>query len=256
MSTGDNINKFSFTQYIVPMASRLEMKLPAARGESGGKKYRKAVIITRLDKKVMWMIMPEQKGFCEFTFKEIGERSKNEKMLVPISAQQALSPFKINFKRIKKGRKILGYKTEKYKFWNEKMSGYTWLTGDKRFSSAFKYTQNQMRVMNIPAAMSEGYPTGKIPLKMRALIDEMKYEMDVKSVKIKRITSAVFKVPEGYTLLNKNEWNKYQRSFDVKDVLMRMKSRIKEEVENSAKESAEEAGKSAVKKTFKSLLGF
>lgn len=245
-SYGEQHTKSDMKQYISPKASRLELSLNYQHPEKKGRSTQKSVIITRLDKKVLWMLMPSNNGYCEFTFEELRKAAKSGGNLVPDSAMTS----GVKYKKTSGSRKIAGFKTDEYTFSGKDLNGKAWLSNDKKLKEAGEFYAAQAKALGASGAGAAGAPG--VLMAYEASSAKSSHKMEVKSVKTEEVGASMFDIPKGYTRMKSAEWKNYQSNFDSKIIMERMKSEFKD----SAKKAAKGKAKDAAKKKMKGLLGF
>lgn len=240
--------KSSHVSYIEPEYSRLEMSVSSQDPEKKGPSTQKSVIITRLDKKVVWTIMPDSKAYCEFTFDELRKAMISGSGLVPDSAV----PAGFDYKKTSGARKIAGFEADEYAFSGRDLRGKSWVSGDARLKPASDFYVNQARALGFSGAKS----APGVLLGYEASSKDSTHSMTVRSVKTGDIPAEKFALPEGYAKVNTSAWNEYRKNFDKKMIMEQVKKRLAEEAKSRAKEAASEKGKEALKKGLKGLTGF
>ncbi len=240
-------NKTSQVHYIEPEYSRLEMSVNYQDPEKKGRGTQKSVVITRLDKKVVWMLMPASKGYCEFTFDELRKAMNSGSGPVPDGAV----PAGYSYKKTGGSRKIAGLDSDEYAFGGKGLNGKAWVTGAGNFRDASSFYAAQAKALGFGSAPAPG-----MLMAYEASSEGTEHSMIVKSVRTGGIPAEKFALPAGYKKMNASAWQDYQKNFDRKMVMDRMKQKLKEEAKERAKKAASEKGKDAVKKGLKGLVGF
>lgn len=241
-------NKSSHVNYIEPDYSRLEMSVSYQHPEKKGRSTQKSVIITRLDKKVVWTLMPSSNGYCEFTFDELRKAMNSGSGMVPDSAM----PAGFTYKKTSGSKKIAGFASDEYVFSGKDLKGRAWITDDAKLKPAADFYRNQARALGL----SGGKAAPGVLMGYEASGKDMKHEMTVKSVRTGDIPAEKFALPAGYKKMNSSAWNEYRKNFDTKMIMEQAKKRLAEEAKSRAKAAASEKGKDAVKKGLKGLVGF
>jgi hypothetical protein len=241
-------NRSSYTTYIEPEYSRLEMSVDYRDPEKKGTGVQKSVIITRLDKKVVWTLMPEGKAYCEFTFDELRKAMNSGSGLVPDGAM----PAGFTYKKTSGSRKIAGFVSDEYAFSGKDLKGKAWITDDAKLKPASDFYLNQAKALGL----SGGKGATGVLMGHEASAKESSHVMTVKSVSTGDIPADKFALPEGYKKVNTSAWNEYRKNFDRKMIMEQVKKRLAEEAKSRAKAAASEKGKDAVKKGLKGLVGF
>lgn len=237
-------NKSSFVQYIQPEFSRVEMSVDYQHPEKKGRSTQKSVIITRLDKKVLWMLMPASNGYCEFTFDELRKAMKSGSSLVPDS----VSPSGFKYEKTSESKKIAGFNSDEYSLSGKDLKGKAWVSEDKKLQPAAEFNRKQ-------AAAMGGAVKGTVPgvlMGYDASSAKSSHKMTVNSVKFGDIPADKFEIPKGYSRMKSAAWENYRAAFDSRMIMEQMKKQVKE----AAKEKAAETGKDALKKGVKGVLGF
>lgn len=241
-------NKSSQVHYIEPEYSRIEMSVNYQHPEKKGRSTQKSVIITRLDKKVVWTLMPASNGYCEFTFDELRKAMNSGSSLVPDNAV----PAGFKYKKTSGSRKIAGFATDEYVFSGKGLEGKAWVAEDAKLKPAADFQRNQARALGL----SGGKDAPGVLMGYEASSKGSTHSMTVKSVRTGSIGSDKFALPEGYKKMNDSAWKNYQRNFDSRMIMEQVKKRLAEEGKARAKKAASEKGKDAVKKGLKGLMGF
>ncbi|MDT8285481.1 MAG: DUF4412 domain-containing protein [Elusimicrobiales bacterium] len=241
-------NKTSQVHYIEPEYSRLEMSVNYQHPAKKGRSTQKSVIITRLDKKVVWMLMPASNGYCEFTFDELRKAMKSGSSAVPDSAV----PAGYSYKKTSKSRKIAGFPSAEYVFSGKGLKGTAWVSEDPRLRPASLFYSGQAKALGF----SGGAAAPGVPMGYEAASKGAEHSMTVKSAGTGDIPAEKFALPKGYRKMKDSAWKDYQKNFDSKMIMEQVKKRVKEEAGSRAKEAASEKGKDAVKKGLKGLMGF
>jgi hypothetical protein len=236
--------KSSFVHYIGPESSRVEMSVNYQHPEKKGRSTQKSVIISRLDKKVLWMLMPASNGYCEFTFDELRKSVKSGSSLVPDS----VSPSGFKYKKTSKSKKIAGFNSDEYVLSGKDLKGKAWVSEDKKLKPAAEFNRKQAAAMGVAV---KGAVPGVL-MGYDAASAKSSHNMTVKSVKFGDISADKFEIPKGYSRMESSAWKGYQATFDSKMIMEQMKKQVKE----AAKEKAAETGKDALKKGVKGMLGF
>lgn len=237
-------NKTSFTHYIEPEMARLQMQVNYQHPEKKGRSTQESVIITRLDKKVVWMLMPSRSGYCEFTFDELRKAMKSGSSLVPDSAY----PSGLKYRKTGKTKKIAGLPSDEYEFSGKDLNGRAWVSEDKKLKAASEFYAAQAKAMGFSGASA----APGVLMGYEASSKGAAHDMAVKSVKSGDIAASLFDIPKGYKKVNSSEWKSYQQNFDRKMMMEEMKKQMKE----AARNAAAEKGKDALKKGMKGMLGF
>lgn len=241
-------NKSSHVNYIEPDYSRLEMSVNYQHPEKKGRSTQKSVIITRLDKKVVWTLMPDSNGYCEFTFDELRKAMNSGSGMVPDSAM----PAGFTYKKTSGSRKIAGIASDEYVFSGKDLKGKAWLSDDAKLKPASDFYRGQARALGL----SGGKGAPGVLMGYESSSREATHEMTVKSVRTGDIPAEKFALPAGYKKMNPSVWNEYRKNFDTKMIMEQAKKRLAEEAKSRAKAAASEKGKDAVKKGLKGLVGF
>jgi hypothetical protein len=241
-------NKSSYVNYIEPEYSRLEMSVNYQDPEKKGPGTQKSVIITRLDKKVVWTLMPDAKAYCEFTFDELRKAMDSGSGLVPDGAV----PAGFTYKKTSGSKKIAGFESDEYAFSGKDLKGKAWITHDAKLKPAADFYLNQARAMGV----SGGKSAPVVLMGHEAAAKDSSHVMTVRSVSLGDIPAEKFALPAGYKKMNSSAWNEYRKNFDKKMIMEQVKKRLAEEARSRAKEAASEKGKDAVKKGLKGLVGF
>ncbi|MEF3279504.1 MAG: DUF4412 domain-containing protein [Elusimicrobiota bacterium] len=230
---------------------RSEMKVPV---EDGGEKKKESVItIMRLDKKVIWTVIPEQKGYIEFTFDDMRKAYEQGKDLVPSGKELEVS--NMSFKKIGEGEKIASFPTIKYQIKDKLYSGYVWLCEDKKLYEAIEFFKNM--VSNIEETKIKGMPVyDAFVLKQNLESKEAKCEYEVVDVKNKEFSQDLFEIPKDYKLLDTKIWERYKNSFSVRSIMQMMVENMKEELKKQAQEKAKDEIEQGAKKAIKGLIKF
>ncbi len=255
----DNYQETDARYYIVPLASRmdLDITMPSPETEEEEEEVKphiqRATMIVRLDKEVFWMIMPESESYCEFTFEEFKKMQEVGKTPLAEGGPQNISE-SFGYKRIKGGKKIIGYSSQKYKIWGEKFTGVSW-AASKRFRTIEKFVINQAKAFSeyeIMGASAENTIPGLVLEQDMETDDGVRTSLTVTSIRIKRFSEDTFSLPEGYTEIDLQAWMNFKDSFTPGKIW----SKVKEEVKEQAKEEVKSQGKKAAKGAIKSLFGF
>ncbi|PKM98507.1 MAG: hypothetical protein CVU79_02445 [Elusimicrobia bacterium HGW-Elusimicrobia-3] len=241
-------NKSSYVNYIEPEYSRLEVAVNYQDPEKKGRSTQKSVIITRLDKKMVWTLMPASNGYCEFTFDELRKAVDSGSGLVPDGA----APAGFTYKKTSGSRKIAGFASDEYALSGKDLKGKAWISGDARLKPAADFYRGQVRALGL----SGGKAVPGVLMGHEASAKGSSHAMTVKSVKIGSIPAEKFALPAGYKKMNASAWNGYRRNFDTKMIMEQAKKRLAEEARGRAKKAASEKGRDAVKKGLKGLAGF
>jgi len=240
-------NKTSQVHYIEPEYSRLEMSVNYQDPEKKGRSTQKSVVITRLDKKVVWTLMPSSKGYCEFTFDELRKAMNSGSSLVPDGAV----PAGYSYKKTGGSKKIAGLHSEEYAFGGKGLNGKAWVAGAGDFRDASVFYAAQAEALGFGSSPAPG-----MLMAYEASSEGTEHAMTVKSVKAGDIPAERFALPDGYKKMNGSAWKGYQKNFDRKMIMEQVKKKLKEEAKARAKKAASEKGKDAVKKGLKGLVGF
>ncbi|KAF0125481.1 MAG: hypothetical protein FD189_1574 [Elusimicrobia bacterium] len=241
-------SKSSYVNYIEPEYSRLEMSVNYQDPEKKGTSTQKSVIITRLDKKVVWTLMPAANGYCEFTFDELRKSMNSGSGLVPDGA----APAGFTYKKTSGSKKIAGFASDEYAFSGKDLKGKAWITDDAKLKPAADFYRGQAAALGL----SGGKDAPGVLMGHEASAKDSSHVMTVRSVKTGDIPAEKFALPADYKRLNASAWNEYRKNFDTKMIMEQVKKRLAEEARSRAKAAASEKGKDAVKKGIKGLVGF
>ena len=241
-------NKSSHVNYIEPQYSRLEMSVNYQDPEKKGTSTQKSVIITRLDKRVVWTLMPASNAYCEFTFDELRKAMNSGSAMVPDSAM----PAGFTYKKTSGSKKIAGFASDEYDFSGKDLKGKAWVSDDAGLKPASDFYLGQARALGL----SGGKGAPGVLMGYEASGKDSKHGMTVKSVKTGDIPAEKFALPAGYKKMDTSAWKNYQKNFDPKMIMEQTKKRMAEEAKARAKAAASEKGKDAVKKGLRGLTGF
>lgn len=241
-------HKNSQVHYIEPEYSRLEMAVNYQHPAKKGRSTQKSVIITRLDKKVVWMLMPSSSGYSEFTFDELRKAMKSGSSMVPDSAV----PAGYSYKKTSRSKKIAGFASDEYVFSGKGLKGKAWVSEDSRLRPASLFYSKQAQALGF----SGGAAAPGVLMGYEAASKGAEHSMTVKSARTGDIPAEKFALPKGYKKMKDSAWKDYQKNFDSKMIMEQVKERMKEEAGSRAKNAASEKGKDAVKKGLKGLMGF
>jgi hypothetical protein len=237
-------NKSSLVQYVEPEFARLEISVNYQDPGKKGRSTQKSVVITRLDKKVIWTLIPEQNGYCEFTFDDLRKAAKSGSSLAPAGA----SPAGFKYEKKSGSRQIAGFKAGEYAFSGKDLKGRAWVSEDKKLKPAAEFNRRQAAALGAGGGKEE---TPGVLMAYDAAAKDSTHKMEVKSVKFQETAASSFELPKGYTRLNSSAWKQYQKNFDSKLIVEQLKKQVKEE----AKTRAVDKGKEAAKQGLKGLLG-
>lgn len=241
-------SKSSYVHYLEPEYSRLEMSVNYRDPEKAGTATQRSVIITRLDKKVAWTLMPDAKAYCEFTFEELRRAINSGSGVVPDGAM----PAGFTYKKASGSKKIAGFESEEYAFSGKDLKGKAWISADASLKPAADFYLNQAKALGVSGEKS----APGVLMGHEASAKDSSHVMTVRSVSIGEIPAEKFALPAGYAKLNASAWNEYRKNFDKKMIMERARKRLAEEAKSRAKEAASEKGKDALKKGLKGLGGF
>jgi len=144
------------------MKSKMYMKNDRYRTE-GGAAEGMGIIITRLDKKVIWMIQPKQKMYMEMPFKSDPKDYKGKDVKGEIKRELVGS------------ETIDGHPAKKYKV--------TYKTGSK-VGSIYQWVATDI----------------DFPIKTEAV--DGKWSQEYKNIKVGNVSNSLFEVPAGYKKMN------------------------------------------------------
>ncbi|MCK5358666.1 MAG: hypothetical protein KAI33_01645 [Elusimicrobiales bacterium] len=272
---GDNYQETKFRYYIVPLASRLDVntvtEYPKSSEDEDEEEYedddeyeddeneteietvkRSAIIILRLDKELFWVLIPERKSYCEFTFADFKKMQENGKNPLAEGGPQNISS-SFNYEQVEGGKKIIGYDTKKYNIWGDDFRGMSW-AAEKKFRTIEKFAVNQAKAFSdyeILGVGTEDNIPGLVLAQKMQTEEGVRSSMKVKSIRVKRFSEKTFSLPEGYTEIDLEAWMNFRNSFSPGKIW----SEFKEEIKEEAKEEVKSQGKKAAKKALRSLLG-
>lgn len=235
-------NKIETTQYFETDYSRIETKVKFK--DEKGKSEQNSVVIIRNDKKLIWTVIPEQKGYCEFTFEELKKYANSGTNLIPEGVK---IPKDMKFEKTEKTEKIAGFLTTEYDFKKDKEKGKAWITQDSKLKLITEFYNNMLKAMGTNSSKSNG-----VSLKFESETEEIVYNTEVKSVKFQDNPKDIFELPRDYSKLNKDIWKEYQKNFDSSVIINQFKSQIAERAENQVFD----ASKNAIQKGLKGVVGF
>lgn len=237
---GKEKNKSESTHYYSENALKIYSKIKY-KDEKGEKKEQVSSTIIRNDKKTIWVLIPEQKGYCEFTFEDLKKYSKAGQSLFP-------DDFSLKENKIEKTgekKKIAGFEAQGYIWKKEKGEGKAWLTFDRKFDTAFSFYKKLAENSGVSAK------SDSVALKSELKTENYTYETQARDVKFEKIAAEEFEIPSGYKKISNKVWESYRQNFDEKMIINAMK----EELKNKAREAAAEEGKEVLKKGLKGALG-
>lgn len=236
-------NNMEATQYFEADYSRIEMKIKT-KDSKEGKSEQNSIVIIRNDKKLIWTVIPEQKGYCEFTFDDLKKYLKSGTSLIPETTKV---PKDFKLEKTSNTEKIAGFNATEYNFKKIKEKGKIWISENEKLNPITVFYNNMLKAIGESNTALKG-----VLLKLKSTSDEISYKTEVISVKFKDNDKSLFELPQGYSKLNKDIWKKYQKNFDTSVILKELRKQMAEKAE----EEAYKAGKDAVKKGLKNIVGF
>lgn len=236
-------NSANSIQYIKSGLSRIEHSIKIKKDKNKSEEQ-KTITIIRTDKKLIWTIIPEQKGYCEFTFDELKKYSNKKTQIIPDVTFKKRGIEK--FTKLNTNKKIAGVKCNEYVYKNDKEETRLCISEDSKIKEVEEFYLQLNSVYNIDSKENG------IPLEIKSKKEDSEYHNIVKDIKFDKISNELFEIPKDYSRLNKDVWENYSKNFDTENLIKGMKQQIKEEL----KEKVKEEGKEAVKKGVKNLIGF
>ncbi len=243
--------RYNAVMSIVPLAARIEVT-PA-----GGSGVPMSVVI-RLDKKVMWFVLPGTENYYEMTFEALG-KLQNDGRFDWKNSNPMESGAGATYTRLKKTRKILGVTTRLYRVAQDDGEGTAFVRERPRDRTLDKFQANQARIF-----AEEGFEIENPELPGVILAADNRRDNGdsnywiATSFKKKRLAADTFEPPPGATPIAFDANVAEMWAKGVEEFKANFAEAIKEEIKTQAKESVKREGrkaaKGAAKKMFKGLF--
>ena len=236
---------------IVPLAARIEVT-PA--GESGVPMS----VVIRLDKKLMWFILPGAENYYELTFEALG-KLQNDGRFNWKNSNPMESGAGATYTRLKKTKKILGHTTRLYRVTQDDGNGTAFVRERPRDRTLDKFQANQVRVFAEAGFEVENpdLPGVILAADVRRENGDSNYWIAT-SFKKKRLAADTFEPPPGATPVTFDADVAELWAKGVEEFKANFAEAVKEEIKTQARESVKRESKKAVrgaaKKMFKGLF--
>lgn len=238
-------NKLSGNSYYQGKMFRNEIEVPVNTKEKSINK--KVISIIRLDKELVWILIPSQNKYVEFTFEDLRIAYKEGDEILPVNSGTEFS--KMECKKVEFGEKIESFETIKFECKSKNSSGIAWFSSDKKLSEITNFWKDMseaVRELEISSLLSEF-----VPLKITMNSDKAKYEYNISNFKQKKLDESLFEVPKDYKPIDASVWRMYKDSFTMEGMKKAVTENAKEEMKNQAAEKVKDAAKNAIKSLFK-----
>lgn len=219
-------------------------------------RHRTVSYIVRLDKKVVWFVLPGTGHYYEMSFEKLLDYQDDGTF-----NWRNDNPFRtgadVGYVRLTAGRRILGHPTRKYRMEHASLSGEctVWVREKPRSRVLDKFAANQRKLL-AEYGVEGGWddPPGVVLASRTYLQNGDKLYWEATSFRTVSLEAGTFDPPEGAQRVAFDPNIAAKWMLGVEDFKHAFKQAVGREVKRQAKEAVKREGKKAIKKGVKGLF--